>query len=99
MAEGTASELKKLLPHGHIELRFRGQRQLDAADTLLKSYSAVRDNDAHSLTITTDGTVAHIVRIFNRIEAAHIEVAEFSQKLPTLDDAFLKIISDNEEKR
>ncbi|HVQ44578.1 MAG TPA: ATP-binding cassette domain-containing protein [Candidatus Saccharimonadia bacterium] len=96
VAEGTAQELKKLLPHGHIELRFSNQKQHDAAAKLLESYDPARNDDARSLTIATDGSVAQIAHLFNQIQAAHIDVAEFSQKLPTLDDAFLKIINENE---
>ena len=52
-----------------------------------------------SLTIATDGSVAQIAHIFTQIQDAHIEVSEFSQKTATLDDAFLKIISDHEGKQ
>jgi len=99
MAEGTSQDLKKLLPLGKIELRFHSQKQLDAAAVLLESYGPMQDNDVRSLTIKTDGTLAQVARLFSQIQAANIETAEFSQKLPTLDDAFLKIINDNEGKK
>jgi ABC-2 type transport system ATP-binding protein len=66
---------------------------------LLESYNPVRDDDVFSLTIETDGTVAQVARLFSQIQAANIETSEFSQKLPTLDDIFLKIINENEEKK
>ncbi|MHB8858741.1 MAG: ATP-binding cassette domain-containing protein [Thermoleophilia bacterium] len=96
VAEGTAGELKRLLPHGRIELGFPDTGQMEAAARLFQDYDVTPDDGALSLTIATDGSVAQIVRIFNRIENAQITVSEFSQKTATLDDAFLKIISDSE---
>lgn len=97
VAEGTAAELKKLLPQGQIELLFRDLQPLDAAAKLLKDYEIVRNEEAASLTVTTDGSVAQLTRVLNRLETAKIEVAEFAQKAPTLDDVFLKIVNDHEE--
>lgn len=99
VAQGTSQDLKKLLPNGKIEFRFHTRKQLDAAATLLASYSPARDDDVRSLTIETDGTLAQVARLLNQIQAANIETAEFSQKLPTLDDAFLKVINEYEEKK
>ncbi len=97
--EGTPQDLKKLLPNGKIELRFHSQKQVDDAARLLENYSPLRDDDVRSLTIETDGTLAQVARLFSQIQAANIETTEFSQKLPTLDDVFLKIINENEENK
>src|SRR5256886_3463188 len=97
--EGTPQDLKKLLPNGNIELRFHSQKQVDDAARLLENYSPLRDDDMRSLTIETDGTLAQVARLFSQIQAANIETTEFSQKLPTLDDVFLKIINENEENK
>lgn len=99
VAEGTATELKKLLPQGQIELRFPDQRQLNQAEKLLGSYQPIRDDNTVSLTLKTDGSVAGVAQLFTKIQQANIEVSEFSQKTPTLDDAFLKIINEHEEKK
>jgi ABC-2 type transport system ATP-binding protein len=99
VAQGTAQELKEILPQGSIELLFHDQDQLDAAARLLEQDNAVRDDDARSLTVTTDGSVGQIARLFNQLEAAGIEVAEFFQKTATLDEAFLKIIDEYSEEK
>jgi ABC-2 type transport system ATP-binding protein len=99
VAEGTPAELKKLLPQGQIELRFSDQKQLDTAEKLLVRYESVRDNNSLSLTLKTDGSAMQVAKLFAEIQAARIEISEFSQKTPTLDDAFLKIIRENEEKK
>jgi ABC-2 type transport system ATP-binding protein len=99
VAQGTAQELKEILPRGSIELLFHDQDQLDAAARLLEQDNAVRDDDARSLTVTTDGSVGQIARLFNQLEATGIEVAEFFQKTATLDEAFLKIIDEYSEEK
>jgi ABC-2 type transport system ATP-binding protein len=96
IAEGTAGDLKKLLPHGNIELGFPDVKQMDAAVKLFQGHDVTPDDKTLSLTIATDGSVMQIARIFTQIQDAHIDISEFSQKTATLDDAFLKIISDHE---
>jgi len=98
VAKGTADELKKILPHGQITFRFLGSKQLEQAAKLLKNHEITKDSDALSLTITTDGSVTQLTHALNQLDAAHIEIAEFAQKAPTLDDVFLKIINDKESK-
>ncbi|MDN5274806.1 MAG: transporter [Candidatus Saccharibacteria bacterium] len=99
VAEGTPQELKKLLPNGKIELVFSDQNDQHGAAKILSRYKVVQDDESYSLTIMTDGSISQIVAIFKLIADAHIEVTEFSQKTPTLDDVFLKIVSENEEKK
>lgn len=97
VATGTPSELKKLLPHGHIELHFADGHELQKAEKLLGSRVVARDDAAYALTIETDGSIGEVVSVFQRIQTAGVDVAEFSQNVPTLDDAFLKIISEDKE--
>lgn len=97
VAHGTARELKNILPHGKMELKFHNQNQLDVAAKQLGKYKGVKNDEEYSLTITTDGSAAQVARLFNDIETAHIELAEFSQKQPTLDDVFLKVINEDKE--
>jgi ABC-2 type transport system ATP-binding protein len=99
VAQGTSQELKKLLPHGQIELQFQDQKQLGSAEKLLASYEPIRDDNSLSLTLKTDDSVAGVTRLFTQIQNAHIDVTEFSQKTPTLDDAFLKIINGDQEEK
>ncbi len=99
VAEGTAQALKKLLPQGQVELKFSNQNQLDAAMNQLKSYETTADNEALTLAVTTDGTVAQLTRLLTKLENAHVEVVEFAQKAPSLDDVFLKIVNESKEKK
>ena len=97
VALGTATELKKLLPQGQIELRFHNSQQLGEAAKLLKKYEVTQNEEVGSLIVTTDGSVAQLTRLLNQLETAKIEIAEFAQKPPTLDDVFLKIVNENKE--
>jgi ABC-2 type transport system ATP-binding protein len=99
VAAGTASELKKLLPHGHIELRFRNEQEVQAAQNLLRDYQASLDVENQTLLVATDGTIKQMTDILNRLQNAGLSVAEFAQKLPTLEDVFLAIIGEDQERK
>jgi ABC-2 type transport system ATP-binding protein len=92
-AEGSPQALKRVLPHGQIELRFADAAQLDEAGRVLAGREPSRSESALTLTISTDGSVAQVNRLFSLLETAEVEVAEFAQKSPTLDDAFLQIVN------
>ena len=91
VASGTAGELKKLVPGGLIELTFSDKDSRDAASMLLRSGYELTEDEGPTLTIATDGSVAEVAGVFVRLRDARIEPAEFSQKVATLDDVFLKI--------
>ena len=97
VASGTAGELKKLVPGGLIELTFHDEETRDAAAKELGESYACTEGEGATLTITTDGTVAEVAGIFVGLRDARIEPTEFSQKVATLDDAFLKIIGSSRE--
>jgi ABC-2 type transport system ATP-binding protein len=99
VAQGTPRALKKLLPHGQVELKFNGQDQLDAAAKQLGSYKTARDDESLAMTVTTDGSVTQLTQLLTKLENAKIEIAEFAQKAPSLDDVFLKIVNEKEEKK
>jgi ABC-2 type transport system ATP-binding protein len=97
VASGTASELKKLVPGGLIELTFHDEETRDAAAQVLGKSYANAPGEGATLTITTDGTVAQVASIFVGLEDARIEPTEFAQKEATLDDVFLKITGSSRE--
>jgi ABC-2 type transport system ATP-binding protein len=99
VAEGTPQTLKKLLPHGQVELKFNSPDMLNAAVKLLESYKIMKDDEALSLTVMGDGTTKHLTGLLTKLENAKVEIAEFVQKAPSLDDVFLKIVNENKEKK
>ena len=98
VASGTAGELKKLVPGGLIELTFHDEETRDAAARGLGESYVCTAGEGATLTITTDGTVAEVASVFVVLRDARIEPTEFSQKVATLDDVFLKIIGSSREK-
>ncbi len=87
IAEGTPEELKRLVPGGHIRLRFGDPRDLDlAADALAE---AARRDDA--LEVPSDGSVASLRAVFERLDAESVAVTELTVHTPDLDDVFLAL--------
>jgi ABC-2 type transport system ATP-binding protein len=98
VAQGSATQLKKLLPHGHIELHFRHESEITLAGELLTEYNIIVDRENLTLNIVTDGSVRQMMDIFVRLEQAGVSVTEFTQKSPTLDDVFLSVIGEGNVK-
>jgi len=98
VAEGTAAELKKLLPLRSIQLRFLDEKEIQSARDLLNEYNASLDEENQTLSIATDGSIKQITDILNRLENSGISVAEFAQKLPTLEDVFLTFVGEKQKK-
>lgn len=97
VAEGTPLELKKLLPHGQVELKFQNEGQLHAAMKLLDGHEMTPNDETLSLMIGTNGSVTELTKLLSKLENANVEVVEFAQKAPTLDDVYLKVINDDKE--
>ncbi|MBC2390611.1 ATP-binding cassette domain-containing protein [Listeria booriae] len=97
VADGTVAELKQLLPNGHLELRFAELDEAKQAEVALAAYTPALDEAAQIVTVTMDGTVKQMMAILGELEGANIPVLEFSQKSPTLEDVFLKIVENGKE--
>ena len=89
VAEGTAAELKRRVPGGHVQLRFADAAGLDAAAGLLGGSG--RDEDALVLQVPGDGSVRSLRALLDRLDSASIEVDEVSVHTPDLDDVFFAL--------
>ncbi|MGK5738140.1 ATP-binding cassette domain-containing protein [Micromonospora sp. URMC 103] len=89
VAEGTAEDLKRRIPGGHVRLRFADPRNLDAAMRVLGQAS--RDNDALALRVPSDGSLRSLKTLIGRLDDQAIEVDELSVHTPDLDDVFLAL--------
>jgi ABC-2 type transport system ATP-binding protein len=89
IAEGSPEELKRLVPGGHVLLRFTDPSGLDYAASLLDR--TARDNDALTLQVPSDGTVRSLRDLLNRLDNASADVGELSVHTPDLDDVFLAL--------
>ncbi|RDI35608.1 ABC-2 type transport system ATP-binding protein [Rhodococcus sp. AG1013] len=89
VAAGTPTELKRLVPGGHVSLQFIDPDELDSAATSLAD--AVRDDDTLTLQVPGDGSIRSLRSILDRLDADSIEVANLSIHTPDLDDVFLAL--------
>ncbi|SIR08563.1 ATP-binding cassette domain-containing protein [Micromonospora avicenniae] len=93
VAEGTAEELKRRIPGGHVRLRFADPQGLDAAMGVLGEVA--RDNDALALRVPSDGSLRSLKTLIDRLDDRAIEVDELSVHTPDLDDVFLALTGDS----
>ncbi|HEX5115545.1 MAG TPA: ATP-binding cassette domain-containing protein [Pseudonocardiaceae bacterium] len=89
VAAGTADELKRSVPGGHIRLRFTDTGSLSAAARAFGDGTS--DQDALTLQIPGDGGVAGLRALLDRLDGAAVDVAELSVHTPDLDDVFFAL--------
>ncbi|WTU04168.1 ATP-binding cassette domain-containing protein [Kitasatospora sp. NBC_00070] len=92
-AEGTPDELKRLIPGGHIRLRFTHPTTHHHATTALPD--ATPDHQALTLQLPSDGTQHHLRTILDRLDAAGIQADELTVHTPDLDDVFFALTTDH----
>jgi ABC-2 type transport system ATP-binding protein len=89
IAEGTPDELKRLVPGGHLRLRFSDRQRVAAAARVLGD--GHRDDEACTLRVPTDGRTGSLRRVLERLDRASVEVEDLSIHTPDLDDVFLAL--------
>lgn len=92
VAEGSPAELKRLVPGGHVRLAFADAAELDRAARSFEH--GVRDDEALSLQVPSDGGVRSLRALLDRLDVESIEVNELSIATPDLDDVFLSLTGD-----
>ncbi len=88
-AEGTAEELKRIVPGGHVRLRFTDPTAYRSAALALSE--AALDNEALALQIPGDGSQRELRSILDRLDSAGIEADELTVHTPDLDDVFFAL--------
>ncbi|MFE5909591.1 ATP-binding cassette domain-containing protein [Streptomyces wedmorensis] len=89
VAEGTAEELKRLIPGGHIRLRFTDPVAYESAADVLREVT--RDDEALSLSIPSDGSQRELRSVLDWLDSAGIEADELTVHTPDLDDVFFAL--------
>lgn len=90
-AEGTAEELKRLIPGGHVRLRFTDPAAYQNAALALREAS--RDDEALALRIPSDGSQRELRSVLGLLDSAGIEADELTVHTPDLDDVFFALTS------
>jgi ABC-2 type transport system ATP-binding protein len=89
VAQGTAGELKRLVPGGHVRIRFTDPAaHLSAALALPE---VARDEETLSLQIPSDGSQRDLRAILDRLDSAGIQADELTVHTPDLDDVFFAL--------
>ncbi|MGD8165898.1 ATP-binding cassette domain-containing protein [Herbiconiux sp. P16] len=93
VADGTPEELKRLVPGGHIRLRFADAAALDSATGLFGTSG--RDDAALALDVpfaeANGGGVGALRTVLDRLDTARLEVDDLSIHTPDLDDVFFAL--------
>ncbi|WP_030688287.1 ATP-binding cassette domain-containing protein [Streptomyces sp. NRRL B-1347] len=91
VAEGTAEELKRRIPGGHIRLRFNDVRHLDAATDRLALSTVARDDGELTLQVSSDGRIPVLRAVLDVLEGSGIQAEALTVHTPDLDDVFLAL--------
>ena len=97
VAEGTADELKRLVPGGHIRLEFGDADVLESAARALGD--SARSGDALTLTIPHDGSVSSLRELVGRLDSESLEVSGLTVNTPDLDDVFFALTGHDTENK
>src|SRR5579859_2713801 len=91
VAQGTPDELKRRIPGGHISLQFADASSLASAARTLSE--VVRDDDALTLKVPTDGSVRSLQAMLNQLDHKEIAVGRVgvSVHTPDLDDVYFAL--------
>ena len=87
VAEGTAAELKRLVPGGHVSVQFTDAVRLAAAAAAHPD--ATTDAEALTLQVPSDGSLTGLRRVLDGL--ADEGVAGLSVESADLDDVFLAL--------
>ena len=95
VAEGTPEQLKRLVPGGHVRLRFADRPALERAAARVDAGEA--DPEALTLRVPGDTTAAGLRDLLNRLGDTAGDAEQVSLHTPDLDDVFLTLTGRPEE--
>ena len=90
VAQGTPEELKRLVPGGHVRLRFAAPDELELAGRVLPAARA-GSTARWSCRSRTTAACSRCVTLLDRIDDASLEVDELTVHTPDLDDVFFAV--------
>ncbi|WP_307677309.1 ATP-binding cassette domain-containing protein [Streptomyces sp. V4I2] len=88
-AQGSAEELKRLIPGGHVRLRFADPAAYQSAASALREVT--RDDEALALQIPSGGSQRELRSILDWLDSVGIEADELTVHTPDLDDVFFAL--------
>ncbi|HEY6481426.1 MAG TPA: ATP-binding cassette domain-containing protein [Streptosporangiaceae bacterium] len=88
-AEGTADELKRRIPGGHIQLEFADLDDLRKALPVLGATAT--DDTSLTVQVPGDGSVSSLRDLLGRLDAGSVRADRLSIHTPDLDDVFFAL--------
>ncbi|MFC1404964.1 MULTISPECIES: ATP-binding cassette domain-containing protein [Streptacidiphilus] len=95
-AQGTAEQLKRIVPGGHVRLRFTDPAAYQRATDTLPH--ATTDDQALTLQIPNDGSQHQLRTLLDQLDTADIHADELTVHTPDLDDVFFALTSTDTSK-
>ncbi|WP_430379462.1 ATP-binding cassette domain-containing protein [Streptomyces sp. B1-3] len=94
-AQGTAEELKRLVPGSHVQLRFTDPAAYRAALAALPETTA--DDETLTLRIPSGGSQRELRSLLGRLDTAGVEADELTVHTPDLDDVFFALTGGDDQ--
>ena len=98
IAEGTPEELKAYLPQGAVQFAFENSETFERAKLLMKDDKVSTEPEEYKIVVFTDGKSDTLSKIFYSLYTNEISVHNFTELVPILEDVFLSMIEESEEK-
>ncbi|WP_030321054.1 ATP-binding cassette domain-containing protein [Streptomyces sp. NRRL B-3229] len=95
VAQGTAEELKRLVPGGHVRLRFTDPAAYRAALAALRETTA--DDETLTLRIPSGGSQRELRSLLGLLDTAGVEADELTVHTPDLDDVFFALTGGDDQ--
>ncbi|MGW1074561.1 ATP-binding cassette domain-containing protein [Streptomyces sp. NPDC002537] len=95
-AQGTAEELKRLIPGGHVRLRFSDPSAYRSAVLALREVTS--DDESLTLQIPSDGTQRELRSLLDWLDSTGVEADELTVHTPDLDDVFFALTGSDQPK-
>ena len=89
VAEGSADELKRLVPGNTFRLTFRDRPELESAAAALPG--AVASPETLTLAVPSDGSLRSLRAVLGRLDDMSIDAEHLTVHTPDLDDVFLAL--------
>ncbi|HEV7962409.1 MAG TPA: ATP-binding cassette domain-containing protein [Actinoplanes sp.] len=93
VAEGTADELKRMVPGGHVTLRLADAESLRRAGEAL--IGSTVDEAQLTIEVPSDGSVTALRELLERLDHAAVAVDQLAVHTPDLDDVFLALTKES----
>lgn len=95
VADGTPTELARLVPTGHLELHVTTEVGLTRTASALAAYTPRINREALSISVPTDGSVTHVKSILDRL-GEHSGVESMQLHTPDLEDVYFSLTNEGE---